>query len=1323
MNLKVRITLLILSTALAVGLGSAAWTSARLHDVLFQDLADRGSSISMALAETLITHLVERDPVSVIHGLRRLSSGSNDIAYVYVTDFDGTVFGHSFDGGFPPGLLVQFSESGQAGVPGQRETRFQDRDILEISRPLVGRMPARITIGMETELIDRQIHQTALLVLAVSLLIGFMVALLGSIIARRVTQPIEILAEQIGRYGRGEPVSAEALGRLGGSPETELLAHRFGDMIRERQQSEIELNQIEQTLDNTHDAVFMFYPDTLKFFYANRGALQQVGYSRNELLEMTPLDIKPGYEERGFRALIQPLLAGQRNSLTFETVHRHKSGRTTPVEIFLQYMAEGEPPHFLAMVRDISERKQAEAELTQIKETLDNTLDAVFMFDPQSLKFFYANRGALQQLGYSADELLDMTPVDIEPDYDEAGFRGILAPLLDGTQDSLTLETVHRTKTGQDIPVEIFLQYMARGETPHFLAMVRDISERRRAEAALQASSLQLRSVVTAAPLVLWSWDKNGVFTLSEGSGLARLGLAPGEVVGKSVFDVYSGAPELVAAAKRSLTGETFVETSEVGGRVWEAHYQPWHDGRGELIGTIGVALDITDRQQTERQLRDERNFSKAVLDNAGALILVLDRHGRILEFNRACEQLSGYRFEEVNGQFAWDLLLLPDERDAVREQAFDALAHSPQTLSGSYTNHWLTRDGQSRLITWNNTVLLDDTGQLDYLVSIGVDITEQQRAEEARERREALIVQVAEGIRGEAAGDFLHDLTRTLAETLQTDYAFIAAYEPEPEPRMRTLSVFGKGQRQPDFEYPMRGTPCEQVLQGKDCVYPSGVCERFPEDPDLATMGIDAYIGSPVVDSQSTLVGVLAVLHGGPIEEPQLVEQIVRIFASRAGAELERQRQQSALQESEALLREAQALAHLGNWNLDLTSGEAIWSDEEYRLLGYEPGAVEPSVDHFMQAVHPDDRDPVKAEMQRAMDPAETRPYHAEHRVTVNGDERIVEQRGRVTFDDTGRALRMFGTTMDVTERKQAERSLQQLNDQLEQRVRERTTQLADTNSQLRETLQTLQLAQDELVRSEKLASLGSLVAGVAHELNTPLGNSVTVSTTLQEWLRDFRRELSGDTLRRSTVDGFVQQAEQATQLLVRNLARAAELIADFKQVAVDQTSAQRRGFDLERVITEVIETLQPQFKKTPHQVHTTIPHGIQLDSYPGPLGQVITNLTLNALVHGFSDDMRGEVRVQAREIDGDRVELLISDNGRGIPADHLSKVFDPFFTTRMGQGGSGLGLHIVYTLVTRVLGGSIAIESPPQGGTRVTLRLPRIAPQGGDNGAASVG
>jgi PAS domain S-box-containing protein len=313
--------------------------------------------------------------------------------------------------------------------------------------------------------------------------------------------------------------------------------------------------------------------------------------------------------------------------------------------------------------------------------------------------------------------------------------------------------------------------------------------------------------------------------------------------------------------------------------------------------------------------------------------------------------------------------------------------------------------------------------------------------------------------------------------------------------------------------------------------------------------------------------------------------------------------------------------------------------------------------------------------------------------------------------FQAGGRELLQF-SLQDITARKRAEAKIHQLNQELEQRVANRTLQLAESNGQLQEALTTLQHAQSGLVRSEKLASLGSLVAGIAHELNTPLGNSLTVATALADTTRDFLAEVEGGQIRRSVLNRYLRQAAEATELLSRNLFRASDLITHFKQVAVDQTSAHRRVFDLKENIEEIVLTLQPQFKHTPHRIEIDVPASTQLDSYPGSLGQVITNLTLNALIHGLQDQPDGVIRIHAVPLGADRVQIAVSDNGCGIPPKHLPRIFDPFFTTRLGQGGSGLGLHIVYSIVTRTLGGFVDTHSVVGQGTTFTIDIPLQAP-----------
>ncbi|HXA46653.1 MAG TPA: ATP-binding protein [Burkholderiaceae bacterium] len=300
-----------------------------------------------------------------------------------------------------------------------------------------------------------------------------------------------------------------------------------------------------------------------------------------------------------------------------------------------------------------------------------------------------------------------------------------------------------------------------------------------------------------------------------------------------------------------------------------------------------------------------------------------------------------------------------------------------------------------------------------------------------------------------------------------------------------------------------------------------------------------------------------------------------------------------------------------------------------------------------------------------------------------------------------------------------QAEQSnIQKLNESLEHRIAERTAdltndrqQLAKANLDLARALDTLNLAHEELLRREKLAALGSMVAGIAHELNTPVGNCLTVASVLAEDTRIFANSYAAG-LKRSTVEQFIDDTSQATDLLLRNIMRTANLVTSFKQVAVDQTSSQRRTFLLAEIVSENIQALSPTIRKTPFAVEQSIPAEIEMDSYPGPLGQVLINLVNNAIVHGFEGREQGTIKIGAQKVGAGWVELHFSDDGNGIAPKNLGRIYDPFFTTKLGSGGSGLGLNITHNIVTGVLGGKIQVESAINAGTRFIMILPLVAP-----------
>jgi signal transduction histidine kinase len=294
-------------------------------------------------------------------------------------------------------------------------------------------------------------------------------------------------------------------------------------------------------------------------------------------------------------------------------------------------------------------------------------------------------------------------------------------------------------------------------------------------------------------------------------------------------------------------------------------------------------------------------------------------------------------------------------------------------------------------------------------------------------------------------------------------------------------------------------------------------------------------------------------------------------------------------------------------------------------------------------------------------------------------------------SVEQNGRRMTM-SLLYDLTERTLIEAKVLKLNAELEARVELRTR---------------------ELVQSEKMAALGGMVAGVAHELNTPIGNALVVASSMHDRVLEFQELVLRNELKRSTLDRFMADSLEGSELVQRSLQRASELVNSFKQVAVDQSSERQRPFGLYEVVREIVATLMPNLKKLPWQLEIDIPADIRMNSFPGSLGQVVINLVMNAALHAFTGRTEGLISVTGRQLDDETVELVFADDGVGMTPEIASRIFDPFFTTRLGQGGSGLGLAIVHQMVTQVLLGKVHVESTPNQGSRFIVCLARSITQ----------
>ena len=283
----------------------------------------------------------------------------------------------------------------------------------------------------------------------------------------------------------------------------------------------------------------------------------------------------------------------------------------------------------------------------------------------------------------------------------------------------------------------------------------------------------------------------------------------------------------------------------------------------------------------------------------------------------------------------------------------------------------------------------------------------------------------------------------------------------------------------------------------------------------------------------------------------------------------------------------------------------------------------------------------------------------------------------------------------------------IQRLNSELEDKVKVRTSALEHSNTSLKAALNELKLSQKQLVEQEKMASLGQLVAGISHEINTPIGIGVTAASHLKYLTTDLRRAFDNKTLTSKGMNLYIENAEESVGMVLNNLDRASDLISSFKQVAVDQSADKIRRFELPGYLQEILTTLRPELKKVPYQVHVQCAD-IEVNANAGALYQVLTNLIMNSLNHAFDGRDSGNIYIECEAREG-WVNMDYRDDGIGVPDEHMSKLFEPFFTTKRDQGGSGLGAHLIYNLVTRSLHGEIAASQAPESGLAIAIRFPQ--------------
>ena len=560
----------------------------------------------------------------------------------------------------------------------------------------------------------------------------------------------------------------------------------------------------------------------------------------------------------------------------------------------------------------------------------------------------------------------------------------------------------------------------------------------------------------------------------------------------------------------------------------------------------------------------------------------------------------------------------------------------------------------------------------------------------------------------GNEARVFLEQLITVVARGAYADAAYIAMHEGDSVETVATWASTGWPLR--IGRHGMAGSIAAMIGGAGPMAVASGALELIRNDVVMAgCTRTEALIVEAIRFGETDkVIGHIALLYGTPQSSTEEAQSLIALGAARAGVEFSRLNALEALLHSEQKFFSIFQSSPVPIMVVNRASGACLDINKAFissfgfkreELIGRSADAMRLFAD-----------DEARTQLETVLsNPAET--VGLPLRLQTHDDE-IREcqlHAGNVKMDEEPCVLLAI---VDVTSLQQVQRQVEDLNHSLERRVVERTHDLAATNSELEETLTRLKHTLDELMRSEKLAALGSLVAGITHELNTPIGNSLMVASTLRDVNRSFRYQME-QGLKRSVLDNYVRESDAAADILMRNLHRAGELISSFKQVAVDQTSSKRREFDLAEVISEIVITMQPLFRNTPIVVESSIPSGIRMHSYPGPLGQVVTNLLNNTILHAFEGRDSGKVLLSAEPEGDELIVLKCVDDGVGISPGNMALIFEPFFTTRVGRNGTGLGLNIVHNIVTSVLGGEILVDSKPGRGCVFTLRIPLDAPE----------
>lgn len=732
--------------------------------------------------------------------------------------------------------------------------------------------------------------------------------------------------------------------------------------------------------------------------------------------------------------------------------------------------------------------------------------------------------------------------------------------------------------------------------------------------------------------------------------------------------------------------------------------------------GRVIVFRDETVRQQAQAELQNVAVKFRTLYESSSDAIMLCDEQG-FFDCNEATLQVFGClsRDEFIHkhpSRFSPPIQPGGEDSDCL-SRAHIATAFR----QGSDRFEWVHMRLNGTLFpaeVWLTGLELEGRRVLQATVR---DISERKQAEETLRRinRELLAISSCNQVlvRAEDEQVLLNNICRIVCDEAGYRMAWVGYAEHDEAKRVRPVAWAG-------FE---NGILAQSQITWDDTEYgrgPSGTAIRSAAPVSLKDLASDSSvipwrdaalqrgyrscIALPLKDEKAATFGVFNIYSSQPAaftaKETRLLEELSADLAfgiTTLRARQARQQAEQKQQASEARLQLTLQATQIGIWDWDVANDNWYASPVYYTALGYAPRSGQGDRQEWAERLHPDDRAQVMDKIQNVLS-RYFNEYCYEARVRhADGSYRWQQVRGfGIERDPSGKVTRMLGTRIDIDERKRVEAELQQYREHLEELVAQRTAQLEE--------------ARNRAANSERLAALGALVAGMAHELNTPIGICVTASSTIVDMTTELKAKLVAG-VKRSDLQHYLDDTIAGTQLVCSNLDRAAALVAKFKHISLDQLCPQRHEFNLAALVDEAVALHLPKNLEKRHALHLDIPADIQFDSFPGPLNQVLSDLFSNALMHGLVNRESGVIGIRARQ-EGDSVRIAFSDNGIGMSPEVMTRAFDPFFTTQFGQGCSGLGLYVAYNIVTGILGGSISVSSQEGNGCTFIITLPVKAP-----------